>query len=169
MKFNKRAIQRELDLAAEELEKHGYIDLADKVDRYTGKLMDITSAKEIPIIRRALARVEREADRRQAGNREITSRKELKSKESVRKSRRTSEQKENRRRRLEDSTLAEKRIRSHSDRVDKLLEEKHAGKDEYLEDLRDRIKERRAAKLKKDRRERLAKSREEEDDLDDGY
>ena len=32
MNFDKKAVQHELDLAAEELEKHGQKDLADKVD-----------------------------------------------------------------------------------------------------------------------------------------
>lgn len=64
MKFDKKALQRELDLAAEELEKVGYSDLALKVDKYNSFLMEGATKKHIPAIRRSLARITREAKRR---------------------------------------------------------------------------------------------------------
>lgn len=64
MKFNKEAVRRELDLAAEDLEKQGFNDLADKVDFYNDRLMRATSSREVDIIRRALARVEKDATAR---------------------------------------------------------------------------------------------------------
>ena len=67
MWFNKKAVEKELDLAAEELEKFGYVDLADKVDYYNERLMTVKSSKEIPVIRRSLQRIEHEASRRQGG------------------------------------------------------------------------------------------------------
>ena len=61
--LNRKAIQRELDLAAEELDRQGYKDLADKVDLYNTKLQR-ASSREIPLIRKALINVQEEADRR---------------------------------------------------------------------------------------------------------
>ena len=65
MKFNKTAVQKELDMAAEELEKAGHADLASKVDYYGGRLMTAT-AGEVPLLRRALSRILDEAKRRMA-------------------------------------------------------------------------------------------------------
>ena len=65
MKFNKTAVQKELDMAAEELEKAGHADLAGKVDYYGGRLMTAT-AGEVPLLRRALSRILDEAKRRMA-------------------------------------------------------------------------------------------------------
>lgn len=70
MYFNKKAVERELDLAAEELDGFGYKDLADKVDYYNERLMEVDSSKDLPIIRRSLQRIEREASRRRGGKKE---------------------------------------------------------------------------------------------------
>ena len=56
MKFNKKAVQDQLDLAASELEKSGFADLAEKVDYYNDRLVKET-ASELPLIRRALQRI----------------------------------------------------------------------------------------------------------------
>jgi hypothetical protein len=63
MKFNKTAVQKELDMAAEELEKAGHSDLAMRVDYYGDRLM-AANAAEVPLLRRALSRVLDEANRR---------------------------------------------------------------------------------------------------------
>jgi len=63
MAFNRKAVQRELDLAATELENAGQTDLAGKVDYYNNRLMQAT-AGEVPLIRRALSRIMEEAKRR---------------------------------------------------------------------------------------------------------
>lgn len=70
MWFNKKAVEKELDLASEELEGFGYVDLADKVDYYNERLMEVKSNKELPVIRRALQRIEHEASRRRSGKSE---------------------------------------------------------------------------------------------------
>lgn len=61
--LNLKAVQKELDLAAEELEKQGHKDLATKVDFYNDRLQRAAS-KEIPLIRRALQRIQIESARR---------------------------------------------------------------------------------------------------------
>lgn len=63
MKFSKEAVQTEIDLAADELDKAGHTDLAEKVDYYGNRLMTAT-AGEVPLIRRALSRILDEARRR---------------------------------------------------------------------------------------------------------
>lgn len=64
MRLNKEAVQRELDIAAEAMEKHGYVDLANKIDQYAGLIMQATETTDLQEIRRGLERVEREASRR---------------------------------------------------------------------------------------------------------
>jgi hypothetical protein len=63
MKFTKEAVQTEVDMAADELEKAGHTDLAEKVDYYGNRLM-VATAGEVPLIRRALSRILEEARRR---------------------------------------------------------------------------------------------------------
>ena len=60
MKFDRIASQDQLDLAASELEKAGFADLAEKVDYYANRLMKAT-ASEIPLVKRALSRIQQEA------------------------------------------------------------------------------------------------------------
>jgi hypothetical protein len=63
MKFNKTAVQHELDMAAHELEKAGFTDLAETVDYYANRLINAT-AGEVPLLRRALSRILDESKRR---------------------------------------------------------------------------------------------------------
>jgi len=63
MKFDKNAARDQLDLAANELEKAGFADLAEKVDYYAARLMKAT-ASEIPLVKRALSRIQQEAKKR---------------------------------------------------------------------------------------------------------
>lgn len=102
MKFDKKAVQGELDLAAQELENAGYGDLAEKVDYYSDRLVN-AHAKEIPLISRALRRIQLEAKRRLAKDGEDTPQddKANKAQAAVTKARRSSEsRKEVLRRRL---------------------------------------------------------------------
>lgn len=54
--FSKKAIQDRLDVAAEYLEREGHHDLAAKIDYYCARL-DGCSPDEVPLIKRALARI----------------------------------------------------------------------------------------------------------------
>jgi hypothetical protein len=63
MKFNKEAMQNQLDLAAHELQRAGFMDLAEKVDYYAFRMMT-ASISELPLIKRALSRLEQEAKKR---------------------------------------------------------------------------------------------------------
>lgn len=63
--LNLKAIQKQLDFAASELDRQGHEDLANKVDFYSDRLQR-ASSNEVPLIRRALIRVNLEAKRRQA-------------------------------------------------------------------------------------------------------
>lgn len=61
--MDKTAVQHSLDLAADELERLGYMDLATHVDGYAHKLM-AAEGKDIPSIYRALRNICVEAERR---------------------------------------------------------------------------------------------------------
>jgi len=63
MKFNRKAAQAQLDLAANELESAGFADLAEKVDYYADRLLK-ASVSEIPLVKRALSRLQQEAKKR---------------------------------------------------------------------------------------------------------
>jgi hypothetical protein len=63
MKFNAQALQREMDLAAEELEHAGHLDLAERVDRYNALLLS-ASKKDLPQIHRGLSRIQAEYEQR---------------------------------------------------------------------------------------------------------
>jgi len=63
MKFDKKAAQAQLDLAATELENAGFADLAEKIDYYSDRLMKAT-ASEISLVKRALSRIQQEAKKR---------------------------------------------------------------------------------------------------------
>ncbi len=56
MKFDKAAVQKELDIAADHLERAGQTALATKVDYYAARLMK-ASAGEIPLLQRAIKRI----------------------------------------------------------------------------------------------------------------
>jgi hypothetical protein len=62
--MNRRLIQKELDTAAEELDRKGYRDLANRVDHYNARLMKAKQDSEIQLIARALGRIDKESDRR---------------------------------------------------------------------------------------------------------
>jgi hypothetical protein len=57
--MNYKLVQRQLDISAEELEKQGHSDLADKVDQCNAKL-----AKATKVIAFVLSKINKEADRR---------------------------------------------------------------------------------------------------------
>jgi len=65
MKFDKIAVQGELDSAAAELEKAGHKDLAEKIDYYNSRIAN-AQAEEIHLIARALRRIQLEAKNRLA-------------------------------------------------------------------------------------------------------
>jgi hypothetical protein len=94
MRFNKQAVQHELDLAAEELDKSGYKDLADKVDYYNSRLAN-ASETELPLIRRSLSRIQSEAQNRiakvEANEKKEESKDSLKAKLATLRVRRASE------------------------------------------------------------------------------
>jgi len=91
MKFDKQAVQRELDKASEALDRAGHADLAARIDYYSDKLIT-ASEQEEPLIRRSLARVYNEAKRRMNASVENLSEKAVKAKEATTKSRRSSDQ-----------------------------------------------------------------------------
>jgi hypothetical protein len=116
MRFDKRAVQRELDLAAEELERAGHFDLAEKVDYYSNRLMQ-ASADEVPLLRRALSRINIEANRRMRYKDEDTDKKR-KARSATLKSRRSSEhRKETLRRRLKEIAARRKQAASRLDNL----------------------------------------------------
>lgn len=64
MKFDAKVLQREMDLAAEELEKAGYLDLAARVDQYS--ILLVTAKKEdLANLYRGLSRVQVEYEQRE--------------------------------------------------------------------------------------------------------
>ena len=148
MWFNKKAVERELDLAAEELDKFGYKDLADKVDYYNERLMEVKSSKEIPVIRRALQRVEQQASRRQASRRQAG---KTKGSRTVDKRKLDDLKKKARMRQLR-KALAERKSRpnARSNRLEALLKRRDAqiAKEERVTSLKDKVKARRLARLK---------------------
>jgi hypothetical protein len=138
MKLNKKAIQKELDFAAEELERHGYIDLAHKIDQYNTKLMASDDEKEIPAIRAELVKVEKEAQRRLRAfdKKEVDDdARKVKAKEALQRARRVAERKKV----LEDrkTKKAEERgkLKSRSARLDKLFEN-HVASEKSLREER---------------------------------
>jgi hypothetical protein len=62
MALDKKALQRELDIAAEELDKAGFAELADRVDQYSIMLMH-ASEKQLPQIHRGLSRIQSDYER----------------------------------------------------------------------------------------------------------
>jgi uncharacterized membrane protein YqiK len=142
MAIDKTAVQKELDLAAHELEKAGHKDLADKVDYFGDRLMRAT-AGEVPLVRRALSRVLDEAKRRMRAAEPKDDARVEKAKHATTQARRVSAVKKEvlRRRLLE---IASKR--------------KAAMK--RLESLREGRQERSSAEsLRENRRQRIAKDR----------
>jgi len=81
-------IQKELDLAAEELDRKGYRDLADKVDFYNNRLTKTSSKRGTDLIRKALERIDEETDRRDGVTDRDTRRTSIRNRRSRRPSRR---------------------------------------------------------------------------------
>ena len=143
MWFNKKAVEKELDLAAEELEKFGYVDLADKVDYYNERLMEVKSSKEIPIIRRSLQRIEHEAARRQGG----------KKKSKTIDKRKLAELKKNARERQLAKVSKNRKVtkpNARTTRLEALLKRRDAkiAGEEKSDNLKEKVKARRLARLK---------------------
>jgi len=67
--MNYRMIQRELDLAAEELDRKGHRDLADQVDYFNERLSHTDDPEEIEGIKQALKKIDIQARRRDRGGR----------------------------------------------------------------------------------------------------
>jgi hypothetical protein len=63
MSVDKKAVQKELDLAADEMERLGYMDLAGHVDKYNNRMVEAKSG-EVATIYRALQNICVEAERR---------------------------------------------------------------------------------------------------------
>lgn len=63
MALDRTALQHELDLAAEELDKAGHQDLADRVDQYSEMLVQAKD-EDIAKIHRGLSRVQMEFEQR---------------------------------------------------------------------------------------------------------
>lgn len=162
MWFNKKAVERELDLAAEELDKFGYKDLADKVDYYNERLMEVKSNKEIPAIRRGLKRIENEASRRQKGGKES---------KTIDK-RKLAELKKNARERKIKKALADKKEakpNARTNRLEALLKKRDAqiAKEDKVSNLKDKVKARRLARLKEAIEKKKEKDKKKKKDEDD--
>ena len=143
MWFNKKAVEKELDLAAEELEKFGYVDLADKVDYYNERLMTVKSSKEIPVIRRSLQRIEHEASRRQGGKKESKTIDKRKLAELKKKARERTLAKASKKRKVAKPNARTTRLEALLKRRDAKI----AG-EEKSDNLKEKIKARRLARLK---------------------
>jgi hypothetical protein len=145
MKFNKDAVQKELDLAAHELEKAGHKDLAERVDYYGDRLMKVT-AGEVPLLRRALSRVLDEAKRRMQGAKQQPSAAATKAHHAVARSRRASDpRKEALKRKLME--IAAKRKQAA-----RRLESLRARREARSEDPADSRRSRRQERLERDSR-----------------
>jgi hypothetical protein len=115
-----KSAQRQLDLAAEELECAGHPDLAEKVDYYNARMAQ-ASKGEVELIKRALSRIQIEAKRRMKKDaKKDVPEKSKKARAAVLKARRASEvRKEALRKKLLD--IAAKRKRT-AQRLEKLRE-----------------------------------------------
>lgn len=154
MRFNKRAVRKELDLAAEELERHGFSDLANKVDGYNEKLMKLSETDDLQTVRRALARIEREAVRRVSfDEKKEVPKKDLRARAALDRSRRLEGKSSRRDRKLSDRR-ADSKVKSRSDRLTQLIaaRKQRLAKEEFLGDLKARIRKRRLARRLRDRK-----------------
>lgn len=138
MKLNKKAVQKELDLAAEELERHGYVDLAHKVDQYNKKLVTSRSEDDIPTIRAGLISVEKESQRRLRAfdRKEIPDARKEKAKNALQRARRVAERKKALADRKEKRAKSRAKLRPRSSRLGKLLESRTASKGKSLREER---------------------------------
>lgn len=119
MSISRKSAQRQLDIAAEELEQAGWADLAEKVDYYNNRLAAADNG-EIAIIARALSRIQIEANKRMknAARKEDKPEKEKKAHAATMKARRASEnRKEALRKKLREIAARRKRT---ANRLEKL-------------------------------------------------
>jgi len=142
MWFNKKAVEKELDKAAEELDKFGYKDLADKVDYYNERLMAVKSTKEIPRIRRGLERIENEASRRQGKKGKSKTIDKRKLAELKKKARDRKIVKALKERKAKRPTVRTTRLNALLNKRDKKL-----AKEEQVDTLKEKVRARRLARL----------------------
>jgi len=133
MRFNKKAVQKELDKTAEELEQNGFMDLANKVDEYNKKLMEASTAEEVQQIRKVFINIDREAQRRLKGNSapeddKARNIRRLKARAALRRARRVAERKKALADRKETNSKAKTPVTPRSERVARLLEDRKAKK-----------------------------------------
>jgi len=126
MKLNKKALQKELDVAADELETLGHTDLADMVDHYNDRLMASATVRDVNLVRRALQRIEREASRREDNKKEAS------------------------------SDVDPQEVKEAIDRARKVAEEKKAGKEKEQEEKIQERKHARAERLSENKEEDLS-------------
>jgi len=142
MKFDKDTAQSQLDLAASELENAGFADLAEKVDYYADRLMKAT-ASEIPLVKRALHRVQKEAKKRlDAAQKAKPATKEDKAKAATLKARRSSEsRKATLKRRLKTIVANRKKAAEKLEALRENRQKRRSGKDERRHSRKKRISE----------------------------
>jgi hypothetical protein len=134
VKFNKEAVQKQLDLAAEALDNQGLSDLADKVDYLNDKLFNVSSKKEFDLIKKGLANIERTArDRVKKKSEEDTEEKKL----DVLKARRLAEKKKALLQRVQKNVDAKRKIQNRSKKVKELIEKR--AKDRRINKLKEQI------------------------------
>lgn len=158
MKFNKKAVQRELDKSASEMDQHGYVDLADKVDHFNKRLMEAKTKKEVQEIYRHLARIYREAKRREEPETKPARKPALRKtktdrRKEVLKARRLSERKKAFLKRRKAQQNKKEKITPRAKAVDNLFEarKRRLAKEKHLEDLRSELYERRAERVRSER------------------
>lgn len=144
--INKKAVQKELDLAAEELERHGYVDLANRVDQYASLIMKANKDTDLQELRRGIERVQREAKRRS----DVFSRKERVNKKALLQNKLAALRKAK-----SEKVKKEQLSKSGSEKLAKLIEQARArksekSKDARKEDLKKKIRERRLARKRKE-------------------
>lgn len=158
MRFNKEAVQRELDLAAEEMERHGYVDLANKIDQYASLIMKADEGLDLQEIRRGLERVERESSRRKANFVEKDEKEVIAAKRQLIQ-KKLAKLREERKQAVRKDIEKKQAPNARSEKLAKLIEKARARKHEKtlasrVEDLKLRVRKRRLARK---RREQLKK------------
>jgi hypothetical protein len=121
MKLNKKALQKELDVAADELETLGHTDLADMVDHYNDRLMTSATVKDVNLVRRALQRIEREASRREDNKKEAASNVDpTEVKAAIERARKVADEKKASKEKIQEETIQERK----SARAERLAKDK---------------------------------------------
>jgi len=140
MKFDRNAARSQLDLAANELEGAGFADLAEKVDYYAYRLVQ-ASPSEIPLVKRALSRIQQEAKKRLATLQEDQpSAKAAKAKAATLHSRRSADaRKETLKRRLKTIVAKRKQAMEKLETLRSARQARRSGKDERRNSRQKRI------------------------------